>query len=56
MGSSPTSSRSNVGVEAGQLLALGVMVIAMAYLANTALMGAGFMLTGYQLTGYFSMA
>jgi hypothetical protein len=58
----------NVGVEAGQVLALGVMVIAMAYLrrsphfvrnahiANTALMGAGFVLAGYQLAGYYWMA
>ena len=58
----------NVGVEAGQLLALGVMLIAMAYLrrssafarnayvANAALMAAGFLLTGYQLTGYFVLA
>ena len=55
----------NVGVEAGQLLALGVMLIAMgylrrsdrfmrnAYMANAALMCAGFVLIGFQLTGYF---
>lgn len=55
----------NVGVEVGQLLALGVMLITMAYLrrsaafsrnayvSNTALMVAGFVLAGYQLTGYF---
>jgi len=58
----------NVGVEVGQLLALGVMLIAMgylrrspafarnAYVANAALMAAGFLLTGYQLTGYFALA
>lgn len=57
----------NVGVELGQLLALGFMLIAMAYLrrsrafvrnaalANTAIMTAGFMLVGFQLTGYFVM-
>ena len=55
----------NVGVEFGQLLALGCMLIAMAYLrrsqafernavvANTAIMTAGFRLVGFQLTGYF---
>lgn len=55
----------NVGVEFGQLLALGCMLIGMAYLrrskafernavvANTAIMTAGFMLVGFQLTGYF---
>ncbi len=55
----------NVGVEIGQLLALGVILIAMgywrrtagffrhAYTANVALMCAGFMLIGYQLTGLF---
>ena len=53
----------NVGVEIGQLLALGAILIAMgywrrtaaflkhAYTANVALMCAGFMLIGYQLTG-----
>jgi hypothetical protein len=53
----------NVGVEAGQLLALGVILIAMgywrrtasflrhAYTANVAMMGAGFTLIGYHLTG-----
>jgi hypothetical protein len=53
----------NVGVEIGQLLALGVILIAMgywrraagffkhAYTANVAMMCAGFMLIGYQLTG-----
>jgi hypothetical protein len=55
----------NVGVETGQLLALGAILIAMgfwrrhasffrhAYTANVAMMTAGFMLIGYQLTGYF---
>ncbi len=53
----------NVGVEIGQLLALGAILIAMSYWrrsdsfwrhgysANTALMCAGFILIGYQLTG-----
>ena len=56
----------NVGVEIGQLLALGAILIAMsywrrspaflrhAYAANVALMTAGFVLTGYQLAGYFA--
>jgi len=55
----------NVGVEIGQLLALGAILIVMgywrrtagffkyAYTANVALMCAGFMLIGYQLTGLF---
>ncbi|TVT56519.1 MAG: HupE/UreJ family protein [Azoarcus sp. PHD] len=55
----------NVGVEIGQLLALGAILIAMgfwrrtagffrhAYSANVAMMCAGFMLIGYQLTGLF---
>ena len=55
----------NVGVEIGQLIALGLMLIAFnlwrtsggffrhAYGANVALMTAGFVLFGYQLTGYF---
>jgi hypothetical protein len=55
----------NVGVEIGQLLALGAILILMsywrrtagflrhAYTANVALMTAGFMLIGLQLTGYF---
>ena len=53
----------NIGVEIGQLLALGAILIAMgfwrrsrsfarhAYTANVVVMAAGFMLTGYQLTG-----
>ena len=55
----------NVGVEIGQLLALGAILIVMgfwrrtagflrhAYTANVAMMCAGFVLIGYQLTGYF---
>ncbi len=55
----------NVGVEIGQLLALGAILIAMgywrrtasflehAYAANVALMCAGFVLIGYQLTGLY---
>ena len=55
----------NVGVEVGQLLALGAILIVMgawrktpsflkhAYTANTVMMAAGFLLIGYQLTGYF---
>ena len=53
----------NVGVEIGQLLALGGILILMgywrrtasfwrhAYTANVAMMSAGFLLMGYQLTG-----
>ncbi|CAM3685394.1 HupE/UreJ family protein [Parendozoicomonas haliclonae] len=55
----------NVGVEIGQLLALGGILILMgywrrlpgfwthAYTANVAMMSAGFMLIGFQLTGLF---
>ena len=55
----------NVGVEMGQLLALGAILVAMgwwrrtdnfirnAYTANVVMMSAGFLLIGYQLTGYF---
>jgi hypothetical protein len=55
----------NVGVEIGQLLALGAILIAMgywrrtssfwhhAYTANVVLLTAGFVLIGYQLTGWF---
>lgn len=55
----------NVGVEIGQLLALGAILIVMsywrktdsfwryAYTANVWMMTAGFVLIGYQLTGYF---
>jgi hypothetical protein len=57
----------NVGVEIGQLLALGAILIAMgywrrttsftrhAYAVNVAVMSAGFLLMGYQLAGYFIM-
>ena len=57
----------NVGVEIGQLLALGAILIAMgywrrsagfwhhAYAANVVLLAAGFVLIGYQLTGWFVM-
>ncbi|OCP21278.1 MULTISPECIES: HupE/UreJ family protein [unclassified Ensifer] len=56
----------NVGVEIGQLIALGMILIAMsywrktpsflkhAYAANVLMMTAGFVLIGYQLTGYFA--
>lgn len=55
----------NVGVEIGQFLALGMVLIILSFwrrhrsylsfatLTNTALMSAGFMLIGLQLTGYF---
>lgn len=55
----------NIGVEAGQLLALGAILIVMgfwrktpsfwrhAYIANVVLMTLGFVLTGQQLVGYF---
>ena len=55
----------NVGVEIGQLLALGAILIVMgdwrgmisffrhAYTANVVMMTAGFVLIGMQLTGYF---
>jgi hypothetical protein len=55
----------NVGVEIGQLLALSMILIVMAYwrrtasfwkhayAANVLLMTAGFVLMGFQLTGYF---
>lgn len=57
----------NVGVELGQLLALGAILLAMnfwrrtpafarhAFAANVVLMIAGFVLIGYQLTGYASL-
>jgi HupE / UreJ protein len=56
----------NVGVEIGQLLALGAILILMgywrrtdgflrhAYSANVVMMTAGFVLIGMQLTGYFT--
>ncbi|WP_246616504.1 HupE/UreJ family protein [Thaumasiovibrio subtropicus] len=55
----------NVGVELGQLIALGAILIVMgywrkkthffrqAYTVNVMMMCAGFVLIGYQLTGYF---
>jgi hypothetical protein len=55
----------NVGVEIGQLLALGAILIVMgfwrrtdgflrhAYTANAVVMCAGFVLMGYQIVGYF---
>lgn len=55
----------NVGVEIGQLLALGIILIVISFwrrstaferhavFANTLLMSAGLILTGYQLAGYF---
>ena len=55
----------NIGVEIGQLLALGAILIVMgfwrrtssflkhAYAANVTMMTAGFVLIGYQLAGYF---
>ncbi|MEH6639389.1 MAG: HupE/UreJ family protein [Porticoccaceae bacterium] len=54
----------NVGVEIGQALALGLIVLVLtqwrqrisfekhAFIANTLLMGAGFVLAGYQFAGY----
>ena len=54
----------NVGVELGQLFALGIMLLVFnawratgsferhAYAANAVIMAAGFMLMGYQLVGY----
>lgn len=54
----------NIGVEAGQILGLSAILIAMgfwrrssgftrhAYAANVAVMTCGFVLVGYQLTGY----
>jgi hypothetical protein len=55
----------NIGVEVGQLLSLGVILIAIsfwrrtpgfwrhAYLANVILLSLGFSLAGYQLAGLF---
>ena len=56
----------NIGVEIGQILALGAILIAItywrksgrfmhhAYTANAVMMMLGFLLMGYQITGYFS--
>lgn len=61
----PNMIAFNIGVEIGQILALGAILIAMgywrrtssffrhAYAANVVLMTAGFVLIGYQLAGYF---
>ncbi|MBU4034016.1 MAG: HupE/UreJ family protein, partial [Proteobacteria bacterium] len=55
----------NVGVELGQLMALGAILIVMgfwrrsdsflrhAYSAQVVLMTCGYLLVGYQLTGFF---
>ena len=55
----------NIGVELGQILALGLILVAMgwwrraesfhkhAFLTNTFLMAGGFILMGYQIAGYF---
>jgi hypothetical protein len=60
----PNMLAFNVGVEIGQFLALGGILLAMnfwrrtasflrhAYATNVALMSAGFILAGYQLAGY----
>jgi hypothetical protein len=56
----------NVGVEVGQLLALGMILVVMRYwrttpafmrhavASNVVLMTAGFVLAGYHLTGYLA--
>jgi hypothetical protein len=61
----PNMIAFNVGVELGQLLALGAILIAMnywrsrasfmrhAYLTNVALMASGFLLAGLQLSGWY---
>ncbi|MBV62019.1 MAG: hypothetical protein CMH65_12060 [Nevskiales bacterium] len=60
----PNMIAFNIGVEVGQLLALGLILIVMtawrqrqsfnrhAFAANVALMCAGFLLTGYQMVGF----
>jgi len=60
----PNMISFNVGVEIGQFLALGAILLAMnlwrttssflrhAYATNVALMAAGFVLAGYQVAGY----
>jgi hypothetical protein len=60
----PNMISFNVGVEIGQFLALGAILLAMnfwrttssflrhAYATNVALMAAGFILAGYQMAGY----
>ena len=64
-GLAPKILAFNAGVEIGQLLALGLILLAMAYwrrtaafthqafAANVLVMACGFALMGYQLTGYF---
>ena len=58
----------NIGVELGQFMALGVILIVMnlwrlsrsfqrsAVVANASLMCAGFILVGYQMSGYFTQS
>jgi hypothetical protein len=58
----------NVGIEIGQVAALGAILIAMTFwrrtgafgrqavAANVALMSAGFVLFGYQLAGYATLS
>jgi HupE / UreJ protein len=60
----PNMIAFNVGVEIGQFLALGAILLAMnfwrgtasflrhAYATNVVLMTAGFVLAGYQMAGY----
>lgn len=60
----PNMVAFNVGVELGQLLALGMILVVMRYWRSTpsfgrhaltgnfALMAAGFILAGYQFTGF----
>ena len=62
----PNMIAFNVGVEIGQLLALGMILVAMrfwrstasfgrhAFASNFALMTAGFVLAGFQFTGYLT--
>ena len=64
-GLAPKIVAFNAGVEIGQVLALGAILLAMAYwrrtaafsrqafAANVIVMACGFVLMGYQLTGYF---
>ena len=64
-GLAPKIVAFNAGVEIGQLVALGAILVAMAYwrrtaafsrqafAANVIVMACGFVLMGYQLTGYF---
>lgn len=64
----PNMLAFNLGVEIGQLIALGLMLVLMlawrrhagfrrhALLANAAILTAGLVLMGYQLTGYFTQS